>query len=311
MEGLSISVTPKTSYTPALWAVDPSEQYLRPSVEALTEIKHFLGNGFLHVHPVYVCAEESTPLEQAQTQVREYLKPLDLGTTANVEIVYAPTNSRSDWVKRILRVADKQNVQVILLTSHGRSTLGAFFLGSFAYELLQKSTLPVLFLNPQRKKAVGNEKVLFATDFSAGSKAAFYEFLKLVKGKVSDFILFHAINFPMLSLNEAQAAGVVASIPESFFNDQRAWAQSQIDSWMKEAQQIGIQIRFQPLIEESLTSAAEAIETVAERENVGLIGLVSHVGPIARLAVGSVTQDLLSAQKFNLWVCGPNMRLEP
>jgi len=310
MEKLTSPVLKKSSYTSALWAVDPSEQYLRPSIEALTEIKHFLGGGLLRVHPAYVCGEEATPLDQAQIEVREYLKPLNLGTTANVEVVYAPTNSRSDWVKRILRVAYNQNAQVILLTSHGRSTLGAFFLGSFAYELLQKSNLPILFINPHRKRVVGNEKVLFATDFSEGSKAAFHEFLKLVKGKVSNFILFHAINFPMLSLNEAQAAGVVAPLPESFITDQRTWAQSQIDSWIKEALQSGIQIRFQPLIEESLTSAAEAIQEVAERENVGLIGLVSHVGPIVRLTIGSVTQDLLTEQKFNLWVCGPNMQFE-
>lgn len=298
----------ESQFVSALWAVDPSEDNLHPRAEALTEVRPFLGGGFLRVHPVYVCSEESTGMQKYQVQVREYLKPLNLGPMADVEVVYSPSNKRSDWVDRILDIAKNKNAQLILLTSHGRSAIGTFFLGSFAQELLQKSTLPVLFLSPRRAKVAQTEKVLFATDFSEESKAAFVKFLQLVKDKTSDLILFHAFNFPILPMTAAQGAGLFTPLPDSFVEEQKEWVDREIVRWIEEAHKTNIKIHFQSLVEESLTSAAVAIEKVAERENVSLVGLVSHVGPVARLALGSVTQELLSSQKLNLWVCGPKFQ---
>jgi nucleotide-binding universal stress UspA family protein len=309
MEKITSQTALDSQYVTALWAVDPSEYGLLPGVEVVTEIRSLLGGGFLGVHPVYVCSEEGAGAQKAkdkiQAQVRGYLNTLDLGPMAEVEVVYSPSNKRSDWVDGILHIAQDQKAEVILLTSHGRSTLGVFFLGSFANELLQKSTTPLLFISPRRAKEAQLEKVLFATDFSEESKVAFQKFLRLVKGKVSDLILFHSVYYPILSMSAAQAGGLFTPMPDSFMEDQKEWVEREIEVWLKEAQKSDVKIHFHSLVEDSLTSAAAAIEKVAERERVGLIGLVSHVGPVAKLALGSVTQDLLPSHKFNLWVCGP------
>ncbi|HEY8269305.1 MAG TPA: universal stress protein [Pseudobdellovibrionaceae bacterium] len=294
-------------FVSAVWAVDPTDSNLRPGTEALTEIRHFLGGGFSRVHPVYIYSDETQVMQnsQIQSQVQEYLKPLHLGETGEIETIFTASSKRADWAKKILQIAHSQKAQLILLTSHGRSTLGSFVLGSFAHEILRKSDVPVLFISPSSIKTAKTEKVLFATDFSKESKAAFQDFLQLIKGKTSEVILFHSINLPILSMSVAQGGGLSMSLPDSYLQNQKEWADSEIHHWLEEVPKSDMKIQFHPLVEDSLTSPAAAIEKIAERENVGLIGLTSHAGPVTRLIFGSVTQDLLSSQKFNLWVCGP------
>ncbi len=131
--------------------------------------------------------------------------------------------------------------------------------------------------------------------------------VEVAQGKTSCLILLHVVNFQIISMSAAQGGGLVTPLPNFIIEDQKAWADREIDRWLSEAHKSDVKIHFQTLVEESLASAAAAIERIAEGEKVGLIGLVSHVGPVARLALGSVTQDLMSSQKFNLWVCGPKL----
>ncbi|MGZ3802950.1 MAG: universal stress protein [Pseudobdellovibrionaceae bacterium] len=290
-----------------LWAIDPSETQLLPAKEAVSEIRHFLGGDFSQVHPVYISSEESR--DAARVRVQKYLQLLDLGPTAEIEVLFSASHKRSDWVEKILNLARVQRAQCILLTSHGRSAIGALFLGSFSSELLQKSSLPILFMSPHRMPGVQKEhtreKVLFTTDFSKESKMAFKSFLQFIKGKTSEMILFHAVDFPILSMSAADVGGVSVGIPDSFVVEQRRWADHEIHAWLEEARSTSVNIHFQALVEDSLVSPAVVIQRLAERENVGLIGLTSHAGAMEKWTLGSVTQNLLSSQKFNLWVCGP------
>lgn len=291
--------------TPVLWGVDPKEAKLRPSTEALANVRQFLGGNFSAVHPVYICGDDEVSLEAARADILAYLRPLELGPTAEPTVYRSPSGKRSEWVERFLNVAHGQKSQLVLLTSHGRSTLGAIFLGSFAYELLQKSTVPVLFMNPHQQMAAKKDRVLFASDFSAESKVAFIKFLKLVEGKVSEVILLHVVSMPIQAMSVAQASGVMVPLPPDFIEEQKEWAAKETEHWIEEARKLNVSMHFEQMVTESWSSPVATIEKVAMDKHVGLVGLASHIGPIAKLAVGSVAQDLLNSQKFNLWICGP------
>jgi nucleotide-binding universal stress UspA family protein len=291
--------------TSAIWPVDPHETNLRPPQETMDEVKRFLGGGFLQVHPVYICSGDQTSLENAEQEVREYLQPMDLGPIAPVEVIYSSSNKRADWAEKIIVSARERNAELILLTSHGRSAIGALILGSFAKELLQKSPLPVLFINPKKMAPHWTQKALFPTDFSPASWQAFEKFLNFVRGRVEELILLHVVSFPLMTYTSGQVAGVMTPLPNSYFEEQKAWADREVQRWLADAQHSGVNIRFQALVEESVSMPSSAIEKIAEREKIGWIGLASHSGPLDQLVVGSVARDLLAAQKFNLWICGP------
>ncbi|MBS1972604.1 MAG: universal stress protein [Bdellovibrionales bacterium] len=296
-----------TQSIPALWAIDPTETQLRPSVEALQNVRHFLGGDFTHVHPAYIYDDDRLSREKALEKVREFLKPLPMGEMLPSDVFLSHSGKRAEWAEQVLKLAHQRQDEVIILTSHGRSALGNLFLGSFAKELLQTSDLPLLFITHQKPLFAKGEKVLFATDFSEGSEKAFHEFLKFVKNKASDLILCHIINFPLPAYSAASASGVAIPVPDYFLEEQKAWAEQRIQQWLKEAQKLGMKIKLQSIVEESMSGSSAAIERVAKAEKVGLIGLASHAGPFERIALGSVTQDLLASQKCNLWISGPHL----
>lgn len=286
----------------AVWAIDPYEQKVIPDKNTLKAIARILGGGFSRVHPVYVCPKADQALEEARSQMQNFMMFLDIGGTEVPHVYYQPSGDRSKRVEQVLSIAHSQDAKVILLTSHGRSSIGATFLGSFARDLLDRSDIPIIFINPHRSVYDISEKVMFATDFSDQSKLAFQKFVDLVKGKASEVILYHVLSFPY---DYADAYGMSIPLLNYYRGDQIEWAEREAQRWIKEAQGKDINIRLHSIMEDSLSGRAHSIEAFAEREKVGLIGLVSHVGPVEKLIVGSVTRDLMSFQKFNLWVCGP------
>jgi nucleotide-binding universal stress UspA family protein len=304
---MGASMENSTQSIRALWAIDPTEVRLRPSLEALQNVRHFLGGNFEHVHPTYIYSDDELSKESAQEKVSEFLKPLPLDGILPSDVYLSRSRKRADWAQQILDLAHERQDRIIILTSHGRSTMGNFFLGSFAKEILQKSDLPLLFITHEQPAFAKGEKVLFATDFSDGSEQAFKEFLKFVKGKASEVILCHIINYPLPSYSAAAAGGVVIPLPDYFIAEQKEWASRQVEKWMTEVRKLDMNVHLQSVVEESMSGSSAAIEKVANAERVGVIGLASHVGPIERIALGSVTQDLLASQKYNLWISGPRL----
>lgn len=286
----------------AIWAIDPYEKKTIPNAKALKIVNRLLGGGFSKVQPIYICPENRLALDEARNQTQNFILFLEVGETIAPRVYSDPNGNRSEWAERILELARSQNAQVILLTSHGRSSIGAAFLGSFARELLSKSDIPILFINPREPDYEVSDKVMFATDFSDISKAAFEKFLDFVSGKTSEVILCHVLSYPY---DYADAYGMSVTHVGHYMQDQAEWAENQVQRWIKDAKNRNLKVHLQNILSESLSAPALALTSIAEREKVGLIGLVSHVGPLERLVVGSVTRELMSSQKFNLWVCGP------
>lgn len=75
----------------------------------------------------------------------------------------------------ILRVAGENQVDLIVMGTHGRSGLGHFFLGSVAEKVVRHADVPVLTVSSKRDKYRDNPKyqrILASYDFSAHSKEA-------------------------------------------------------------------------------------------------------------------------------------------
>lgn len=84
-------------------------------------------------------------LKQAQAEARTYLekqqKKLDEeGVSCEVQL------EQGGAVQRIAHVAETQDVDLIAMTSHGRTALGTAFFGSVAVGVLHRVELPVLLI---------------------------------------------------------------------------------------------------------------------------------------------------------------------
>jgi len=290
-----------------IWAVDPNEEKLRPSQESLASMRQLLGGSLALVHPVYICDNEKLPLEAAQLKVQEFLKPLNLGHTLPVEVYRSSSHKRSEWAERIINLAHVQKAKLILLTSHGRSSVGAFFIGSFAREILQRSNIPVLVISPQKTSTEQSNQALFATDFSESSKKSFFSFLDLVQRSTSEVTLCHVVSDVVQASGMAHAYGAPVILPENFMKKQKTSAHEKMNTWLLEAREAYHDLQFKGEIIDAVTSTDGAIQELGLKQKISLIGVAAHTGPLEGLFFGSVTQSLVSSKKFNLWISGPNL----
>ncbi len=75
----------------------------------------------------------------------------------------------------ILRIADENQVELIVMGTHGRTGLGHFFLGSVAERVVRHAQVPVMTVSSEREEYRDNpryRRILASYDFSAHSKEA-------------------------------------------------------------------------------------------------------------------------------------------
>jgi nucleotide-binding universal stress UspA family protein len=105
--------------------------------------------------------------------------------------------------EQILRVADQNNVDLIVIGAYGKGYSDGKFIGSTLQKVLRNATCPVLAV---KSELDGNafRKLAFATTFDAAGKQAFEKILPLARAfKTSIHLLF--VNTPANFANSAQS----------------------------------------------------------------------------------------------------------
>jgi nucleotide-binding universal stress UspA family protein len=92
--------------------------------------------------------------------------------------------------------AERSDSDLIVVTSHSRSGLKRFFLGSFAETLLHRSKTPVLVVGPKNKFGSKLERIIFPCEFGAHSKALFRQVVSIAKQFNATILFLHVIPKP-------------------------------------------------------------------------------------------------------------------
>jgi nucleotide-binding universal stress UspA family protein len=237
-------------------------------------------------------------IQEKLRRFRNFLAPL---------VILQKGGSRNHAVDAFLHQVNESSAEMIAVDSHGRSGIRRWTLGSFAESLLNRSSKPLLFLPKSWK--VGNFKkkqVLFPTDFSEDSFQAYQTFLHLFSGRGVTVNLYHAILFPApISSMEVPPS---AYVPDSFFEEQRMWAENQAKVWRKIAEDLGFAFAFK--LEEKgmgFLSGSELME-MANKMKVDFIGISSRSGAFDRFFAGSSAFELFRKKRLPVWVFGPNCK---
>lgn len=128
--------------------------------------------------------------EDVVRRMAELLSPEDKGDL-DVRIITKSGAAENE----ILSTIREENVDLVVLGTHGRGILGRALIGSVTEKLLRKLSIPVLTVC----HAAGFLKfgrILFATDLSEASESAFKFALDLTRARRSDLTILHALNFP-------------------------------------------------------------------------------------------------------------------
>lgn len=130
-----------------------------------------------------------------EQQAREEMNRAEQETISDVKHEYMVENgSLKDVLDNVIRARE---ISLVVLGTHGRTGLKKIFLGSVAEEIYRLATCPVMTIGPDIEPKLLThgrfQSVLFATDFTEGSKHALPMALGFALESQAHFTILHVL----------------------------------------------------------------------------------------------------------------------
>ncbi len=144
-------------------------------------------------------AVESLPseLDLARRMAQQEMERLERAETL-AGVLHEPIIERGKFAMVLEDLVAKRKVDLIVAGTHGREGLRKMLMGSVAEEIFRIATCPVLTVGPHVSPDVLSDgkfhRVLFATDFSAGSLHALPYALCLAQEDHAQLTMLHAVH---------------------------------------------------------------------------------------------------------------------
>lgn len=248
-----------------LLATDFSPQSQNALKCAISLAKRYESNLFL-VHAIpeeaLLTAEEvASPalLDTAQSNAEKNMAQLeqskDLQSLPHEVVLQA-----GDTWEVLSRLVSDQNIDLIVMGTHGSGGIDKLMLGSTAEKIVRHATCPVLTVGPRvRLLSLGRcSNILYATDFSSGSMRALNYALSLAKEDRAELTMLH----------------IIESLPVSD-GEFVEWERRDRER-LRQLLPPDIDLPFQPEMEVEVGDPAAEIVRLADARNAELIVMGSH-----------------------------------
>ena len=207
----------------------------------------------------------------------------------------------------IIKFADKSKVDLIIISTHGRSGIKRWMLGGVALKLLYGTCVPVLLVKSKASKIskVAFKKMLVPLDGSPFSEASIPYVKELAKGTGGEIVLLRVSEPPVLPADRSPA---IKPSWEEYRDILMAEIQRQALEYLQkvktELEKSGAKVRAQAI----LGKATESISQVAQKEDVNLIAMTTHGRTgISRWVYGSVATRIVEESLQPILLIRPTM----
>lgn len=242
-----------------------------------------------------------------ERHLSEELQELGLKNLAAPKVLFADGSSTQRAVMTLMNYAKKSSADLIAVSSHSRKGVKRFFLGSFAESLSLQSNIPVFVVNPaQRRSSVKSNVILFPTDLSEESKQGLEIACESFRDRKPKLVLFHSYLFPKQLLMEPF---VSSPLPQSAIEDDYKRVKSIGEGWCKELRAKGISCEL--VIDRKSAFVVDGVLNAIRRYKVSMVVMVSHVGRVGAVILGSVTRGVLRDCPRPVWVVHPSRKALP
>lgn len=214
-------------------------------------------------------------IEAEDESAQEGLKRLESQLAG---IQHESTIERGIGVWPSLERAIKENqIDLIVLGTHGRTGARKLLLGSVAEEIFRRSSIPVLTIGPDVRTHAHNDarfhRVLFATDFSEHSLAAWPYAVSLAQENQARLVLLHVIPEGKISAEQLLGSIPTAS-PLSRLN---ALLPEEADLWCRPEAVVDYGDPAERILEASRDRGVDLI-VLGVRDAAGHLGAATHLG---------------------------------
>ncbi len=301
-----------------LWAVDPfsrdgaSKRKILKTAAA--SIRALSKDQPTQIYPVYVWT--TLPWEVAfesdlrfsqrmqskgQMVLDRALAQFKLTGVHPLKILPRYSDAQREAAHEVIEYAKRIEAQVIVVSSHGRTGVSRWLLGSFAEVLTLYAQIPLLIVHPSWKAAPSFKRILFPTDFSERSHEVFEGVLEFAQVRKSQITLFHksgSIGYPAFDFEPAFHAAFSKAVTQEVAAHRKT-----ARLWAERARDRGIKVRTF-FDEGSLDSVAQAILRYSEATD-SMIAMASRSGPVSAVLLGSTTRQVVRRSENPVWVIHP------
>jgi nucleotide-binding universal stress UspA family protein len=291
-----------------LLALDPFEKHMSLPESEIHEWRRWFTDSGAVVEAVHVVPWDPDPSDAAERhkkafdRLQVWIEDWGMEEWVTPFVIQDRFGGRNGAVDTLIEVIEMRAVDLVMVASRGRRWVSRMVLGSFSERLLLESPVPVLFLGSRAIVSENPPTLLFPTDFSLASRAAFEVFVEQVLPLGAEVILLHVEQYPGL-ISGYSLTGVGAYLPEVYWKIQKEASISEGEVWVDYAKKKGLQARF--ILEECGSEPEAVIMRTAFEHGVRLIGVASVRSEFEKLILGSISTRLFRWSRMNVWVLGP------
>jgi nucleotide-binding universal stress UspA family protein len=306
-----------------LWAVDPFAEDIQLQRATAWALKAYVRGREAEIVPVYVQEPQpayvygpygvgvsldlaSEPVlgkvrAEAQAGLNRIARPTKLPGLQPLQILPQGSSSLQGGVAQLLKHARDARADLIALSTRAKSGPARWFLGSFAETLSLSSDIPLLIVNPRWTRRSNFKQILFATDFSEESRAAFRKVVALANAYGARIRLLHKLKYDLTP--GVEVAFTAYPQYKRVFDEEVRAREAEAARWAGEARAAGVAIETE--VDAKLGgSVADAILKRAKGKAC-LIAMASHSGPAWRALIGSTSRKVLRAACDPVWIIHP------
>jgi nucleotide-binding universal stress UspA family protein len=290
-----------------IWAVDAFHSNPKVQLRALRAAEAMAGKKPLQVTPVSVLPWGRFDAESLQflnkwhdlasvagSRVSKLLKSEKSPHLKPHRLLSQEKSSLSRSVTSLIQFAISEKADLIVTSTHGRSGPAKLVIGSFAENLVYQSPIPVLLVNPNASSLKRIKSILFATDFSDASYAAFKRVVVLANQIGAEVVLFHKLQFP-----------TVEGLPPLLFSitpsEMRENIQATGQKWLKWGEQQGVKMQLQ--INTGNADRLKELQKACKKlGNSAVLAMAAQSGPLESNLLGSLTQKAIRSNSCPILV---------
>lgn len=203
--------------------------------------------------------------------------------------------SYGDVAEDIIEYADKNKVDLIIISTHGYSGIKRWMLGSVTQKVLYGTCTPVLLIKSKSPKIskIEFKKILLPLDGSLFSETTFPYVEELTKDTNAEIVLLQVSEPPVVP---SYGNRPINPTWEKYRDTLWAELQQQSIEYLKKVKtdlgKRGMKIKSQ-VIKGEFGEVAQSIMQVAKKENVNLVAIATHGRTeVSRWVYGSVTSRI-------------------
>jgi nucleotide-binding universal stress UspA family protein len=187
----------------------------------------------------------------------------------------------------IINYAQGNEIDLIVMSSHGRSGISRWVYGSVADKVLHQAACAIAIIHPRvETEPFVNKRILVPLDGSLQAEQALRPALTLAKAVLAELILLRVTIMPQMPMEPVAGWPGFDSVMNATEQDARIYLHRVRDSLTNDHVQINIHIAAEPV--------AESIIDTADNLQVDLIVMSSHGrSGMSRWVFGSVTEKTL------------------